>query len=105
MIWAGARACRAEHLIVGVRSIDFPMPELTPRRVHIRERLVEVANAALAEDGATAIYVNGMSMMPAAMSAQELAGHIGAPVLDPLRIGMRTAEMIAELASRRQRPE
>jgi allantoin racemase len=99
-----ARACRAEHLIAGIRSIDVPMPELTPRRGDVRERLVEVAGAALAQDGATAIYVNGMSMMPAAMSADELASRIGAPVLDPLSIGMRTAEMIAELRSHRHRP-
>lgn len=93
-----ARTCRAEHLIVGVRSIDVPMPELTPRRGHVRERLVEVARAALARDGATAIYVKGMSMVPAAMSADELSSRIGAPVLDPLSISMRTAEMIAALA-------
>ena len=90
-----ARACRAEHLIAGVRSIDVPMPELTPRRAYVRERLVEVAGAAVAEDRATAIYVKGMSMLPAAMSAEELSSRIGAPVLDPLRIAMRTAEMIA----------
>ena len=92
-----ARACRAEHLIAGIRSIDVPMQELTPRRAYVRARLVEVAGAALAQDGATAIYVKGMSMVPAAMSAEELSSRIGAPVLDPLRIGMRTAEMIAAL--------
>ena len=93
-----ARAWRAEHLILGVRSIDVPMPELTPRRGHVRERLIEVARDALARDGATVIYVQGMSMVPAAMSAEELSSRIGAPVLDPLRIAMRTAEMIAALA-------
>jgi allantoin racemase len=101
---AGARACGAERLIAGVRSIDVPMPELTPRRDHVRARIVEEARAALAEDGATAVYVNGMSMMPAAISAEELMDRIGAPVLDPLRIGLRTAEMIAELPRGRQRP-
>ncbi|MFN8637221.1 MAG: aspartate/glutamate racemase family protein [Chloroflexota bacterium] len=95
-IWAGARACGAERSIASVRSIDVPMPELTPRRDHVRARIVEEAGAALAEDGATAIYVNGMSMMPAAMSAEELMSRVGAPVLDPLRIGLRTAEMIAD---------
>jgi Asp/Glu/hydantoin racemase len=93
-----ARACRAEHLIVGVRSIDVPMPELTPRRDYVRERLVEVARTALAEDAATVIYVKGMSMMPSAMSAEELSSRIGAPVLDPLKISIRTAETIAALA-------
>jgi hypothetical protein len=53
--------------------------------------------------GATAIYVNGMSMMPAAMSAEELTGRIGAPVLDPLRISLRTAEVITEFGARRHR--
>jgi allantoin racemase len=97
-IWAGARACGAEHLVACVRPIEVPMPDLTPRRSHVRERIVEEARAALAQDGAQAIYVNGMSMMPAAISAEELASTIGAPVLDPLRIGMRTAELVAGTA-------
>jgi allantoin racemase len=97
-IWEGARRYGVEHLIASVRPIDVPMPDLTPRRAHVRERVVEEARAALAQDGAQAIYVNGMSMVPAALSAEELSGLIGAPVLDPLRIGMRTAEMVAETA-------
>ena len=91
----GARRCGIAHLVASVRSIDVPMPELTPRRAYVRERIVEEAEAALAHDGATAIYVNGMSMMPAAMSAEELSKRVGAPVLDPLRIGIRTAELVA----------
>lgn len=98
-IWEGARRCGIDHLIASVRSIDVPMPDLTPRRAYVRERIVEEARAALAQDGAQAIYVNGMSMMPAAISAAELAGLIGAPVLDPLRIGMRTAEIVAQTAA------
>lgn len=91
----GARRCGIAHLVASIRSIDVPMPDLTPRRAYVRERIVEEARAALAQDGATAIYVNGMSMMPAAISAEDLSSHIGAPVLDPLRIGMRTAELVA----------
>jgi allantoin racemase len=97
-IWAGARACGAERLIASVRPIEVPMPELTPRRAHVRERIVEEARAALAQDGAQAIYVNGMSMMPAAIGGEELSRQLGAPVLDPLRIGMRLAELVAGTA-------
>lgn len=91
----GARRCGVAHLVGSVRSIDVPMPELTPRRAHVRARIVEEAALALRQDGATAIYVNGMSMMPAAIGAEELSAEIGAPVLDPLRIGLRTAELVA----------
>ena len=93
-----ARACRADHLVANVRSIDVPMSELYPRRVHVREKLVEEASQALTQDGATMIYVQGRSMVPATMSAEELSSRIGAPVLDPLRISVRTAEMIAALS-------
>ena len=106
-IWEGARACRADHLIASVRHIGVPMPELVPRRAHVRERIVEESRAALADDGAEAIYVNGMSMMPSAMTAEELASQIGAPVLDPLSIAFRTAELVAGqpgIASRSPRP-
>jgi allantoin racemase len=103
-IWAGARRYGVEHLIASVRPIEVPMPDLTPRRAHVRERVVEEARAALVQDGAQAIYVNGMSMLPAAMSAEELSGVIVAPVLDPLRMGMRTAELVAGITgdTRRQ---
>src|SRR5918994_852299 len=76
----------------------------TSRRTHVRERVVEEARAALAHDGAQAIYVNGMSMLPAAIGAEELSGLIGAPVLDPLRIGMQTAEMVAAISGRGRAP-
>src|SRR5215204_277556 len=56
----GARRCGVAHLVASVRSIDVPMPDLTPRRAYVRERIVEEAGAALAQDRATAIYVNGM---------------------------------------------
>jgi allantoin racemase len=91
----GARVCGVEYLVASVRHIGVPMPDLIPRRAHVRERIVEEARAGLAQDGATAIYVNGMSMMPSAMTAEELAEEIGAPVLDPLGIAFRTAEMVA----------
>ena len=91
----GARRCGVAHLVASVRSIDIPMPDLTPRRAYVRERIVEETTLALQQDGATAIYVNGMSMLPAAIGAEELSDRIGAPVLDPLRIGMRTAELVA----------
>jgi allantoin racemase len=103
----GARRCGVAHLVASVRSIDVPMPDLTPRRAYVRERIVEEATAALAQDGATAIYVNGMSMMPAAVSAERLSSRIGAPVLDPLWIGIRTAENVGVqpgLASRQHPP-
>jgi len=102
----GARRCGVAQLVASVRSIDVPMPELTPRRAHVRERIVEEATLALQQDGATAIYVNGMSMLPAAIGAEELSDRIGAPVLDPLRLGIQTAELVAAqpgLRARRHR--
>ena len=96
-VLAGARSAGVEHLIASVRSIDVPMPELTPRRAHVRARIVEESRAAIVEDGASVIYVNGMSMLPAAIGAEELARQIGVPVLDPLKIGLRAAETVAEL--------
>jgi len=97
-VLAGARAAGVEHLIACVRSIDVPMPELTPRRAHVRARIVEESRAAIEQDGAGVIYVNGMSMLPAAIGAEELARQVGVPVLDPLKIGLRAAEKAATSA-------
>src|SRR3712207_7938526 len=44
----------AEHLVASVRPIEVPMTELTSRRAHVRERIVEEARTALAQDGAQA---------------------------------------------------
>ena len=42
-------------------------------------------------------------MLTAAIGADELASQIGVPVLDPLKIGLRAAETVAELAQMARR--
>ena len=71
-----------------------------PKLPTVKQRRVEESREALRQDGATVIYAQGMSMVPATMTAQELSRRIGAPVLDPLRISVQTAEMIARLRLR-----
>ena len=95
--WAVARSHHADHLIASIREIGIPGPELYPRREEVRRRVVEVARELLEQDGATAIYPIGLSMVPASISAEEVASQVGAPVLDGERITVRTAELIGEL--------
>jgi Asp/Glu/hydantoin racemase len=94
-IWRLARTYHAEHVVANIRTIGVPLPELYPRRPDVRRRIVEVARECIEQDGATAIFAQGMSMVPSAMSARELEQAVGVPALDGLEIALHTAEMIA----------
>lgn len=91
----------ADWMILDIRSIDVPLNELYARRPEVRRRVVEVAGGLVA-DGATMIFAQGLSMVPASMSPEELAAAVGVPVLDGELIGLRTAEMVGRLHLLRQ---
>jgi Asp/Glu/hydantoin racemase len=93
---AQGRLHKADWMITDMRSIDVPLPELYGRREEVRTRIVATARAMVA-DGCTMIFPQGLSMVPASMSSEELSEAIGVPVLNGEQIVVRAAEMIGGL--------
>ncbi|RJG46067.1 aspartate/glutamate racemase family protein [Mesorhizobium sp. DCY119] len=91
-----ARYYRADWMVTDCRSIGIPTNELYPRRPEVRERVIAVAKD-LVRDGATMIFPQGLSMCPATIGEDELSAEIGVPVLNGLKILVRTAEMMGSL--------
>ncbi|MBN9887200.1 hypothetical protein [Salipiger abyssi] len=100
-IMAQATLHRADWMVTAIKQIDVPLPELNVKRELVRERMVEVAKELVA-GGATMIFPQGLSMMPAAMDEYELSKACGVPVLNGEKILVRTAEMIGGLDLLRQ---
>lgn len=86
-----------DWMVTDMRSIDIPLPELYGRRPEVRERMIKVAREMVSR-GATMVFPQGLSMMPATMSAEELSNELnGVPVLNGKQIAICTAEMLARL--------
>lgn len=86
-------------MVVNCRDIGTTLPELYPNRPQVRERVVEQSRRLVEKDGATAIFAQGLSMVPCSISAAELSERIGVTVLDGEMCTLRTAELCGALAS------
>jgi Asp/Glu/hydantoin racemase len=61
------------------------------------ERTAEVMRALIKEDGAEIIVPLGGAVIPSILDPKELEKAVGAPVLNPRAIGIRTAELYVNL--------
>lgn len=95
-ILAQARSYRLDWMISGIRAIGIPLNELHARRPEVRERVIAVSRELVAE-GASMIFPQGLSMVPATLDENELSRETGVCVLNGLRILARTAEMMGSL--------
>jgi allantoin racemase len=90
-----------QDYVSGMRSLGFddvPTPDQIPAlRPAMFERTVEVMRALVKETGAECIVPLGGAVIPAILDPQALEREVGAPVLNPRPIGIRTAEMYVQL--------
>jgi allantoin racemase len=90
-----------QHYVSGMRSLGFedvPLPDQIPAlRPAMFERTVEVMRALVKETGAECIVPLGGAVIPSILDPQELEREVGAPVLNPRPIALRTAEMYVDL--------
>ena len=77
---------------VKVRPLDVPI--LSSDSDETRERFLSVARRSISEDGADVVLLGctGMSGL-----AKELTGRLGIPVIDPLFLAIKTAELQVQL--------
>jgi allantoin racemase len=87
--------------VSGMRSLGFddvPLPEqVDAMRPAMFERTVAVMRALVKETGAECIVPLGGAVIPSILEPKDLEREVGAPVLNPRAIGIRTAELYVQL--------
>jgi allantoin racemase len=90
-------AWRVADSVVGIRSVQIPLPESTKNRDAMRERFIHVARDLIDHDGAEIIVPMGVTMVPVQYSPKEFEKELGVPVMDALKTSIQTAEMMVRM--------
>ena len=90
-------AWRVADSIVGIRSVEIPLPESTKNRSAMRARFIQVARELIDNFAAEIIVPMGVTMVPVQYSPQEFESELGVPVMDALKTSILTAEMLVRM--------
>ena len=90
-------AWRVADSVVGIRSVEIPLPESTKSRDAMRERFIQAARELIDKEDAEIIVPMGVTMVPVQFSSQEFQTELGVPVMDALKTSIQTAEMMARM--------
>ncbi len=90
-------AWRVTDSIVGIRSVQIPLPESTKNRDAMRERFIEVARDLIDHHAAEIIVPMGVTMVPVQYAPAEFEKALGVPVMDALKTSIQTAEMLVRM--------
>src|SRR6266581_1992394 len=90
-------AWRVADSVVGIRSIEIPLPESTKNRDAIRERFIQSARELIDNHDAEIIVPMGVTMVPVQYAPQEFEKVLGVPVMDALKTSIQTAEMLVRM--------
>ena len=83
-----------DHFMASVRSLDLSVAETDADPKRTKKRVIEVAKAAVEEDGAEVIILGCAGM---AGYAQELETKLGVKVLDPTAVALKVTEAMVDL--------
>ena len=90
-------AWRVADSVVGIRSVEIPLPESTKNRDAIRERFIQSARELIDNHDAEIIVPMGVTMVPVQYAAQEFEKELRVPVMDALKTSIQTAEMLVRM--------
>jgi allantoin racemase len=90
-------AWRVADSVVGIRSVEIPLPESTKNRSAMGARFIQVARELIENFDAEIIIPMGVTMVPVQYSPQEFASELGVPVMDALKTSIQTAEMLVRM--------
>jgi allantoin racemase len=90
-------AWRVADSVVGIRSVEIPLPQSTKNRSAMRARFIQVARELIDNFDAEIIVPMGVTMVPVQYSPQEFARELGVPVMDALKTSIQTAEMLVRM--------
>ena len=82
------------HFLASVRSLDLSVAETDSDPTKTKQRLMEVAERAVEQDGAEVIIMGCAGM---AGYAQEIEETLSVKVLDPAAVALKTAEAMVDL--------
>jgi allantoin racemase len=95
-IWRVLREYGLEHKCASVRVIDYPVLEMHKDPDGVAKALLRESQEAVLRDGAASIVMGCMSM--AFMLVDErLKGQLDAPIVNPAKVAIKTAEMLVAL--------
>jgi allantoin racemase len=80
--------------LASVRSLDIPIIEIEQRPEKTKSRILEVAKEAIERDGAEVIILGCAGMTG---YAKELEKELKIPVIDPITVSLKIAEVIVDL--------
>jgi allantoin racemase len=90
-------AWRVADSVVGIRSVQIPLPESTKNRNAMRQRFIEVARDLIDNQDAEIIVPMGVTMVPVQYAPAEFEEELGVPVMDALKTSIQTAEMLVRM--------
>jgi len=90
-------AWRVADSIVGIRSVQIPLPESTKNRDAMRGRFIEAARDLIDHHDAEIIIPMGVTMVPVQYAPAEFENELGVPVMDALKTSIQTAEMLVRM--------
>jgi len=90
-------AWRVADSVVGIRSVQIPLPESTKNRDAMRERFIKVARDLIDNHDAEIIVPMGVTMVPVQYAPAEFEKELGVPVMDALKTSIQTAEMLVRM--------
>ena len=82
------------HFLASVRSLDLSVAETDSDPAKTKQRLLDVARVAVESDGAEVIIMGCAGM---AGYAAEIEEQLGAKVIDPAAVALKTAEAMTDL--------
>jgi len=101
-IWRSLRDYGLEHKCASVRAIDFPVLEMHKDPEGVARALLRESREAVDDDGAAGIVMGCMSM--AFMLVDEkIRMELGAPIINPAKASVKTAEMLLSLGLKQSR--
>jgi allantoin racemase len=90
-------AWRVADSVVGIRSVQIPLPESTKNRNAMHHRFIEAARDLIDNQDAEIIVPMGVTMVPVQYAPAEFEKELGVPVMDALKTSIQTAEMLVRM--------
>ncbi len=90
-------AWRVADSVVGIRSVEIPLPESTRNRDAMRKKFIEAGRELIDKFDAEIIVPMGVTMVPVQYAPEEFEKELGVPVMDALKTSIQTAEMMVRM--------